>query len=176
MTGTGQVLKRRALFDRASLNVVLVGLTSAAKSATLALSARVSHVGTTICTHILLMQHACRTPVSVNFSIPRMHLDTSLLGRRCDENFYSELKQCVPCGDCEVCSRMLYTATAVFVLLFTLSILFMPVSALNHLFSVMCYLQVPVALSIRASVLQPQPRMFCVSACTLCFSHFVLLG
>ena len=63
MTGTGQVLKRRALFDRASLNVVLAGLSYAAKSATLALSARVSHVGTTICTQLYLCNthagHSC---------------------------------------------------------------------------------------------------------------------
>jgi hypothetical protein len=59
----------------------------------------------------------------------------------CADNYFLELKKCVPCGDCEVCTRMLLIATAVFVAVFTLSVFFMSVEMLNHFFSVICYLQ-----------------------------------
>ena len=95
--------------------------------------------------------------------------DKSSLGLQCEENYYLELKKCVPCGDCEMCARMLYITTAVFVLLFTLSVLFMSVDLLNHFFSVICFLQVLVA--IRVLPLLAGPLDLCVF-----FSRFVLSG
>ena len=95
--------------------------------------------------------------------------DKSSLGRQCEENYYLELKKCVPCGDCETCARMLYIATAVFVLVFTLSVLFMSVDLLNHFFSIICFLQVPVA--IRVLPLQAEPLNLCAF-----FSRFVISG
>ena len=126
-----------------------------------------------VCAHILLTKRTCRTLMSLNVSVPLMCLDTSLLGRQCDENFYLELKQCVACGDCELCARMLFIATAVFVLLFTLSILFMSTDMLNHFFSVICYLQVPISVPLRCRFNHGFSVRMRVRACV---SRFVVLG